>query len=336
MVIRQLLLLAVFNEAQLLHRLLFKVVISVDHESYQALNVELLLDFISDILLHESEDRVVVAEGERELVLAELCRDIHFEAFFDVHYEELLLQVNLLHDGANEGDAAHHLQPDDQLDLANDDLLEVPLKLRLDKLLIVLLAQRGPSSDVVKNIEALVFIGDLLDLVHEFVSFLEVDALRSDYPVFLVGYVLDALLLVFHELHDTELPSEHLVALVRIVELDHFSEEGLEVAAHQFFEHLLFFLGYAVALLVSENPKSLILPIIIIDSGRKQLEDRHPLLQGHEADLRSDPQQQEPEVHLAEQLLLVGLHYAMLNALRDELLPLLTLVIYEALLIHSR
>ena len=74
--------------------------------------------------------------------------------------------------------------------------------------------------------------------------------------------------------------------------------------------------------------------VALKNRGNKELNDSHSLLEGHETDFCSHPQNQEPEVNFVEKFLLVGLHYALLHTFGNDDFLILFLVSFKRLLVH--
>lgn len=94
-----LLLVSIFRQPEVLHQFCLGVVLSMDRVSHLLPQLVKLSPILRDVLVDESDDRVVESERVRKPVLGERARNVNFIAVFDVEHEQLFLQLNPLQHG---------------------------------------------------------------------------------------------------------------------------------------------------------------------------------------------------------------------------------------------
>lgn len=123
-------------EAQLLPHLQLGVCLAVD------LELQLILDFVEVLaivghpLLDDFDERVIVPEAERVLRLAEVLGDEDLLALLDLNEEEVLVDLDAAQEDPDEQHLLDALEPHDDLDLAQIQIVLRFVQLDLEVLLL--------------------------------------------------------------------------------------------------------------------------------------------------------------------------------------------------------
>lgn len=90
------LLISIFRQPEVLHHFCLRVVLPVDRVSHLLSQLVKFSPVLRDVLVDESDDRVVKSERVRKPVLCERARNVNFISVFNVEHEQFFLQFNSL------------------------------------------------------------------------------------------------------------------------------------------------------------------------------------------------------------------------------------------------
>lgn len=243
--ISQLFLFAVVDEAQLLEHPLLQVSLPMDVKCDLAFDVEIVSLVVAYRVLGEHHDRVVVPEGVGQLVLGQVPGDVDLFALLNLDDEQLPRHLDLLLEGSQIQLAVNGFQSDDHLEFPQPQVLGIAFELEAHvlSLLALLLLEASLSLEarndldyVLEQVIAVVPVQDRLDLSAQALVFVVVHLLLLGLSILDHSDLLLARSLLSPR---SQAARDDRVADAQIVEFHDFHEETLRLTGEALLKQIV-------------------------------------------------------------------------------------------------